>query len=103
MRLFRDLDLGAIWRQHPDWNLQAPTDRVNDGDRTISRLRPPQDFNSSAVEWVERIEDLDVRLLRAQGIVGEGVVIRMCTAPFRPAVYLQIAATGFIRGIRSFS
>ena len=55
------------------------------------------------MEWVERIEDLDVRLLRAQGIVGEGVCIRMCTAPFRPAVYLQIAATGFIRGIRSFS
>jgi len=76
MRLFRDLDLGAIWRQHPDWNLQAPTDRVNDGDRTISRLRPPQDFKSSAVEWVERIEDLDVRFLRAQGIVGEGVTIR---------------------------
>ena len=78
MRLFRDLDLGAIWRQHPDWNLQALTDRVNDGDRTISRLRPPQDFKSSAVEWVERIEDLDVRFLRAQGIVGGGVIIRMC-------------------------
>jgi len=82
MRLFRDLDLGAIWRQHPDWNLQALTDRVNDGDRTISRLRPPQDFKSSAVEWVERIEDLDVRLLRAQGIVGEGVFTLTYIASF---------------------
>jgi hypothetical protein len=80
MRLYRDLDLGAIWRQHPDWNLQAPTDRVNDGDRTISRLRPPQDFKSSAVEWVERIEDLDVRFLRAQGIVGGGVTTHTCIA-----------------------
>ena len=73
MWLPRDPDFRAIWRQHPDWNFQSPADRVEDGDRAISPLGPAQDFKSSGLEWVERIEDLDVRALRTQGIVGGGV------------------------------
>jgi hypothetical protein len=82
MWLFRDPDFRAIWRQHPDRNFQSPADWVDDGDRTISPLRPAQDFESSSLEWVKRIEDLDMRALRTQGIVGGGVSIRMCTAWF---------------------
>jgi len=80
MWLARDPDFRTIWRQHPDRNFQSPADRVDDGDRTISPLGPPQDLNSSGLEWVKRIEDLDVRALRTQGIVGGGVLIPICTA-----------------------
>jgi hypothetical protein len=77
MWLARDPDFRAIWRQHPDRNFQSPADRVDDGDSAISPLGSAQDFKSSGLEWVERIEDLDVRALRTQGIVGGGVTIRM--------------------------
>ena len=86
MWLLRDLDFRAIWRQHPDWNFQPPTDRVDDGDRAISPLRPAQDFKSSGLEWMERIEDLDVRALRTRGILGGGVLIPICTVWCRGAV-----------------
>ena len=80
MWLACDRDFRAIWRQHPDRNLQSPADGVDDGDRAISPLGSAQDFKSSGLEWVERIIDLDVRALRTQGILGGGVTIRTFTA-----------------------
>jgi hypothetical protein len=101
MWLFRDPDFRAIWRQHPDRNFQSPADWVDDGDRTISPLRPAQDFESSSLEWVKRIEDLDMRALRTQGIVGGGVSIRMPIAQSPPADSPPIAHAGSIPDILS--
>jgi hypothetical protein len=80
MWLARDPDFRTVWQQHPDRNFQSPANRVDDRDRTISPHGPPQDLNSGGLEWVKRIEDLDVRALRTQGIVGGGVCIPTSTA-----------------------
>jgi hypothetical protein len=32
------------------------------------------------MEWVKGVEDVDMRIFRAQGIVGVGVIIRTFTA-----------------------
>ena len=77
MWLSRDPDFRAIRRQHPDRNFQSPADRVDDGDRAVSPLGSAQDFKSCGLKRVERIEDLDVRALRTQGIVGGDVFIRI--------------------------
>ena len=98
----RDPDLRRIWRQHPYRNLQAPAGSINNGHRPIAPLRPADNLKSNAVERVEGIKDLNVRALRAQGIVGGGVIIRMSTAPFRSVVYLQATAIGYVHAIRSF-
>ena len=80
MWLLRDPDIRAIWREHPNRNLQSRAGSVNDGDRPIAPLRPTDDLTSGTVERVERIEDLDVRALRTQGIVDGGVLIPTCIA-----------------------
>ena len=80
MRSLRGLDLRAIRRQHPDRNLQSPSRWVNDTDRTISPLRSAEDLKGHAMEWVKGVEDLDIRIFRAQGIVGVGVITRTSTA-----------------------
>jgi len=80
MRSFRDLDLGAIRRQHPDRNLQAPPHWVNDRDRSISPLRSAEDLKGSAMERVERVENPDLRAFCTQGIVGVGAFIRISIA-----------------------
>jgi hypothetical protein len=79
MRLFGDHDLGAFPRQHPDGNFQSPAGWVHDTDRPISSLRSAKDPQSSAMKRVKRVEDLNIRIVRAQGIVGVGVTIRTCT------------------------
>jgi len=79
MRSLRDLYLSAIRQQHPDRNLQSLPRWIGDSDRSISPLRSAEDLKGSAVKWVERIEDLDVRAFCAQGIVGVGAIIRTCT------------------------
>jgi len=94
MWLARDPDLRAIWRQHPNRNLQSPADGVDDGDRAIFPLGSAQDFESSGLEWMERIKDLDVRALRTQGIVGGGVFILTCTAWFPAVVWRRTTNTG---------
>jgi hypothetical protein len=76
VRSLRGLDLRAFRRQHPDRNLQAPSRWVNNRDRTISPLRSAEDLKGNAMEWVKGVEDLDIRIFRAQGIVGVGVIIR---------------------------
>ena len=48
--------------------------------KTISSLRSAEDLKGNAMEWVKGVEDLHMRIFRAQGIVGVGVIIRMSTA-----------------------
>src|SRR6202035_2435153 len=80
MRSFGDHDLGAFPRQHPDWNFQSPAAWVHDTDRPISSLRSAKDPQSSTMKRVKGVEDLNIRIVRAQGIVGVGVTIRTYTA-----------------------
>jgi hypothetical protein len=80
MRSLRRLELRAIRRQHPDRNLQSPPRWINDTDRTISPFRSAEDLKGNAMEWVKGVEDLDIRIVCAQGIVGVGVIIRTFTA-----------------------
>ena len=94
MWLLRDPDIRAIWREHPNRNLQSRAGSVNDGDRPIAPLRPADNLKASAVERVERIEDLDVRALRTQGIVGGGVIIRTSIVWFPKAASPWTAPTG---------
>ena len=53
--------------------------RVHDTDRTISSLRSAKDLQGNTMKRVKGVEDLNVRFVRAQGIVGVGVTIRTCT------------------------
>ena len=80
MRSFGDRDLGAFPRQHPDGNFQSPAGWVHDTDRPISSLRSAKDLQGSTMKRVKRIEDLNIRIARAQGIVGVGVYTRMFIA-----------------------
>ena len=77
--MFGDLDLGAIRRQHPDWNLQSSPDGINDTDRPISPLRSAKDPEGSTMKRVEGVEDLNICIIGAQGIVGVGAIIRTST------------------------
>ena len=79
MRSFADHDLGAFPRQHPDRNFQSPPARVHDADRPISSLRSAKDLQGRAMKRVKGVENLNIRIVRAQGIVGVGVTTRMCT------------------------
>ena len=101
MWLLRDPDIRAIWREHPDRNLQSRGGSINDGDRPIAPLRPADNLKGSAVERVERIEDLDVRALRTQGIVGGGLCTRTFTVPFPWEARRQTIAGGYIRSTLS--
>ena len=94
MRSLRDLYLSALRQQHPDRNFQSPPRWIGDSDSSISPLRSAEDLKSSAVKWVERIEDLDVRAFRAQGIVGVGASTRTFTAWCRAEEYHPTAHAG---------
>src|SRR6202035_2662228 len=76
MRSFGDHDLGAFPRQHPDWNFQSPAAWIHDTDCPISSLRSAKDPKSSTMKRVKGVEDLNIRIVRAQGIVGVGVSTR---------------------------
>ena len=77
VRLLRDLDLGALRQQHPDGNLQSSTGWIRDTDRPIFALRSAKDLQGSTLKRVKGVEDPN--MIRAQGIVGVGATIRMCT------------------------
>ena len=77
MRSFGDHDLGAFPRQHPDRNFQSPPAWVHDTDRPISSLRSAKDLQGSTMKRVKGVEDLNIRIVRAQGIVGVGVTTRI--------------------------
>jgi len=79
IRSFRGRHLGALPRQHPNWNFQSATARVYDTDCPISSLRSAKDLQDGTVKWVKGVEDLNIRIVRAQGIVGVGVTTRTST------------------------
>jgi len=79
VRSLRDLDLGALPQQHPDRNLQPPPGWIHDTDRTIPPLRSANDLQGSTTKRVKGVEDLNIGTIRAQGIVGEGAIIRIST------------------------
>jgi hypothetical protein len=77
VRSFGGHDLGAFPQQHPDWNFQSVPAWVHDTDRSISSLRSANDLQGNTTKRVKRIEDLNIRVVRAQGIVGVGVIIHI--------------------------
>jgi hypothetical protein len=101
MRPLGDPYLGAIWQQHPDRNLQPLSCWINDRNRPISPLRSTEDLQGNTMERMKGVEDLNIRRLGTQGIVGVGVSIRTSTARFRPADSPPIAPVGSIPDILS--
>src|SRR5205085_6830989 len=85
MRLLRDPDFGAFGQQHPDGNLQSPPGWVHDTNRPVSPLRSAKDLQASTTKRVKGVEDLNIGITRAQGIVGVGANSGAFTmsAPFR--------------------
>ena len=79
VRPFGNHDLGAFPQQHPDWNFQPFPTWVHDPDRPISSLRSAKDLQGNSTERVKGVEDLNIRIVRAQGIVGVGVIIPIST------------------------
>jgi hypothetical protein len=80
MRLVSDLYRGGFARQHPDRNLQTLPGCVNNADRPIAPLGPTKDLQGSTAKGVKGVENLDLRIIRAQGIVGVGALIPICIA-----------------------
>ena len=78
VRSLRDRDLGTLRQQHPDGNLQSPPGWVHDTDRPISPLWSAKDLQGSTSKRVKGVEDLNIRITRAQGIVGVGATIHTC-------------------------
>jgi len=78
VRSLRDRDLGTLRQQHPDRNLQSPPGWIHDTDRPISSLRTAKNPQSNTMKWVKWVEDLNICIIGAQGIVGVGATIRMC-------------------------
>ena len=78
MRSVRNLDPGALRQEHPYWNLQSPPCGVDDGNRAISPLWPAEDLKGDSMERVERVEDLDMFVVHAQGIVSADGFTRIC-------------------------
>ena len=79
MRARRDLRLAGSRRQHPHGNLQSPSRWVDDTDCAVSEFWSTDDAKTHAMKRVERVEDADVRGVCAQGIVGAGGSISICT------------------------
>ena len=75
----RDRDLGTLRQQHPDRNLQSPPGWIHDTDRAISSLGSVKNPQGNTMKRVKRVEDLNICIIGAQGIVGVGAIIRTCT------------------------
>src|SRR3954454_11624118 len=94
MRLLRDLDFGAFGQQHPDGNLQSPPGWVHDTNRPVSPLRSAKDLQASNTKRVKGVEDQNIGISRAQGIVGVGAIIRTPISSYRAAASRPTANTG---------
>ena len=101
MRPLDYLWLGAIRQQHPYRNVQPPPSWIGDRHRAVSTLRPADDLKASTMERVEWIDDLDMRIFRAQGIVGVDGCIPMSTAPFLRVDSHSITVNGSAHAILS--
>ena len=73
----RDRDLGTLWQQHPDRNLQSPPGWIYDTDRPISSLRSAKNPQSNTMKRVKGVEHLNIRIIGTQGIVGVGAITRI--------------------------
>src|SRR2546423_14517842 len=94
MRLLRDPDFGAFGQQHLDGNLQSPPGWVHDPNRPGPPLRSAKDLQASTTKRVKGVEDLNIGITRAQGIVGVGAIIPISTASCRVAASRPMANTG---------
>jgi hypothetical protein len=79
VRSLRDRDLSTLRQQHPDRNLQSPPGWIHDTDRSISPLRSAEDPQGNTMKRVKGVEDLNICIIGAQGIVGVGAIIRTST------------------------
>ena len=86
---------GTLRRQHPYRDLQSLPTWIHDGNRTVPSFGTANDLENNIAERMERIEDPDARIFRAQGIVGADGSIRIFTAPFRRADCLRTTAAGY--------
>ena len=73
----RDRDLGTLWQQHPDRNLQSPPGWIYDTDRPISSLPSAKNPQTNTMKRVKGVEDLNICTIGAQGIVGVGAITRI--------------------------
>ena len=79
-RSLRDRDLGTLRQQHPDGNLQSPPGRIHDHtDRPISSLWSAKNPQGNTMKRVKGVEDLNICIIGAQGIVDVGAIIPTCT------------------------
>jgi hypothetical protein len=97
-----DFCLAGNRREHPSRNFQALAYGIDNRNRTIAFLRPPEDPQPIAVKRMKGIKNLNVRDIRTQGIVRDDVSIRTSTAPFQRAGCLRITAAGYGLAILSF-
>ena len=97
----RDRGLGTLRQQHPDRNLQSPPDWIHDVDRPISPLRSAKDPQGNTMKGVKGVEDLNICIIDAQGIVGVGATTRTFIALSPAAESPMTAAIGIRRA--SFS
>ncbi|HEY6764978.1 MAG TPA: hypothetical protein VI386_09405, partial [Candidatus Sulfotelmatobacter sp.] len=77
MRLFRDHGPGALRFQHPDRNLQSPPTWIQNANGPVTSLWSAKDLQGGTMERVKWVEDPNTRFIRAQGIVGVGVITRI--------------------------
>jgi hypothetical protein len=75
VRLLRDRDLGTLRQQHPDGNLQSPPRWIRDTDRPIFSLRSAKNPQGHTMKRVKGVEDLNICIIGAQGIVDVGAII----------------------------
>jgi transposase len=83
-------DAGSVLRPIP---ASAPHP-VPDPAAEISPLRAAKDLQGSTTKWVKGVEDLNIPITRAQGIVGVGAIIPISTASCRVAGHLQTGPAG---------
>ena len=74
-----DPDPSALRQQHPDGNLQSPPGWIRDTDRPISSLRSAKNPQGNTMKRVKGVEDLNICIIGAQGIVDVGAIIPTCT------------------------
>jgi hypothetical protein len=103
VRSLRDRDLAILWQQHPDGNLQSPPGWIHDTDRPISSLRSAKNPQGNTMKRVKRVEDLNICIVGAQGIVGVGAITRTFIASSPAAASPLTAAIGTRRRARPIS
>src|SRR5258708_39503259 len=93
-RALRECHLGTLRQDHPDRNPQSPPGWIYDTDRPISSLRSAKNPQGNTVKWVKGVEDLNICIIGAQGIVGVGAIIRTCIASWQAAAFPLTARGG---------